>query len=113
MSLIFEHLFDDTTGFRIVTLPNEKLKRETVWVQVRVSTGPSTVKLVKIELVDPKTGEDVYPALQDALIQDKIKDIGRQCDDCKKYFLPTSPNQKVCVDCKGDTRKLEILEGDS
>lgn len=98
--LYFEKLFDDTTGIRIVSLPNEELKREEVVIQLRVSTGPNSVKVVKCPLTDPVTHEDVFPELVDALIQCKLRDIGKPCEDCEKYFLPTSPNQRVCKDCK-------------
>ena len=97
---IFERSFDDTTGIRIVTLPNEKLKREETVIQLRVSTGPSTVKLVKCALTDPKTHEDLYPLLEEAVLQRKLKEIGKQCEHCCKFFLPTSPNHKYCPECK-------------
>lgn len=100
MSAIYEQVFDDTTGIRIVTKPNEKLKKETLWFQLRVSTGPSTVKMIQFELVDKDSGVDLSEEFFDAVLQHKIKDIGRQCERCEKYFLPLSPNQKRCDKCR-------------
>ena len=99
MSEIFKHTFDDTTGIRIVTLPNEKLEREETVVQLRVSTGPQTVKMVKCALTDPKTQEDLYPLLEDAILQVYLKRVGEKCE-CGRYYLSTSPNQKQCLQCK-------------
>jgi hypothetical protein len=98
--VIFEHVFDDTTGIRIVTLPNEDIGREEVVLQMRVQTGPSTIKMVKCALTDPKTHEDLYPLLEEALLKNKMKEIGKQCEHCCEFFLPKSPNQKFCPDCK-------------
>jgi len=97
---IFERTFDDTTGIRIVTLPNEQLKREETVIQLRVSTGPTTVKLVKCALTDPKTHEDLYPLLEDAILQIYLKRVGDKCEKCERYYLSTSPNQKQCLQCK-------------
>ncbi len=109
MSVIFEHLFDDTTGMRIVTMPNEAIKREETVIQLRVQTGPQTVKMVKVALTDPKSGKDLFPLLEDALLKNKLKEIGKQCDHCCEFFLPTSPNQKHCQKCRdaGIGRKKE------
>lgn len=100
--VIFEHIFDDTTGIRIVTLPNENLGKEETVIQMRVSTGPGTVKMVKCALTDPKTGADLYPLLQDAVYKTKLKEIGKQCEHCCEFFLPSSPNQKYCPKCKDE-----------
>jgi len=102
MAEIFEHLFDDTTGIRIVTLPNEKLKREEVVIQLRVSVGPVTKKVVRCALTDPKTQEDLYPLLEDAILQVYFKRVGKKCEKCGRYYMPTSPNQAQCLQCKGD-----------
>jgi hypothetical protein len=98
--VIYEQVFDDTTGIRLVTLPNEKIKREEVVLQMRIQVAPNTVKMVKCALTDPKTGEDLFPLLEEALLKNKLREVGRKCDHCKEYFLPTSPNQKHCVTCK-------------
>lgn len=98
--VIYEHLFDDTTGIRIVTLPNEKLGREETVLQLRVQTGAQSVKMVKCALTDPETGKDLYPELEEAIHQRKLKEIGRQCDHCCNWYLPNSPNQKFCPECK-------------
>lgn len=101
MAVIFEHTFEDTTGIRIVTMPNEELKKETLRIMLRVKTAPNTVKMVKLELVDAgRELTDLQDDFFEAILQHKIKDIGRKCDKCEKYFLPTSPNQKICVRCK-------------
>ncbi len=99
MAVIFEYIFDDTTGFRVVTLPNEELGREETVIQLRVSTGPNTVKMVKFALTDPVTQKDLYPLFEDAMYKTKLKSIGRKCETCGEYFLPSSPNQKYCPDC--------------
>jgi hypothetical protein len=96
--LIYEKLFDDKTGIRIVTVPNETLKKEVVKIVLRISTGPNTVKVVSLEMVDGAV--DLSDELIDAFLQVRIKKIGRQCKKCEKYFLPTSPNQQVCTACK-------------
>ena len=98
--VIFEHVFDDQTGMRIVTLPNENLGREECVIQLRVHTGPQTIKMVKVALTDPKTHEDLYPLLEDALLQNKLKEVGKQCEHCCRFFLPTSPNHKFCSACR-------------
>jgi len=100
MAVIFEHVFDDTTGIRIVTMPNETLGREEVVIQMRVQTGPNTVKTVRCALTDTKKNEDLYPSFVEAILRDKLKEIGRQCEHCCEFFLPTSPNQKFCAKCK-------------
>ncbi len=100
MSVIFEHVFDDTTGIRLVTLPNETLGREETVLQLRVQTAPNTIKMIKCALTDPKTHEDIYPAFAEALLEAKMKEIGKQCDHCCKWFLHKAPNQKYCPDCK-------------
>jgi hypothetical protein len=96
--LIYEKLFDDKTGIRIVTVPDEALQKEVVKLILRVSTGPTTVKVVSLVMKDGE--KDLSDEFIDAFLQLKIKEIGRQCAKCEKYFLPTSPNQKVCTECK-------------
>ncbi|MHA2063279.1 MAG: hypothetical protein ACXABY_02740 [Candidatus Thorarchaeota archaeon] len=100
--VIYEHVVGEKTGFRLVTKPNEALKKETLWLQVRVYTSPTSTKLISFELVDD-VGElrDLQDEFFDAILQHKIKDIGRKCD-CGRYFLPTSPNHKKCDRCKED-----------
>jgi hypothetical protein len=105
--VIFEHLFDDTTGMRIVTMPNEAIKREETVIQLRVQTGPQSIKMVKVALTDPKTGEDLFPVLEEALLKNKLKEVGRQCDHCCEFYLPTSPNQKHCPNCKDMLKSKE------
>jgi hypothetical protein len=96
--LIYEKLFDDKTGIRIVTVPDEVLKKEVIKIILRVSTGPATVKVVSLMMKDGE--KDLSEDFIDAFLQLKIKEIGRQCTKCEKYFLPTSPNQKLCTVCK-------------
>lgn len=98
--VLFEHLFDDTTGIRLVTLPNETLEREEAVLQMRVQTGASTVKMVKCALTDPTTHEDLFPLLEEAILKNKLKEIGKQCEHCCEFYLPKSPNQKFCPACK-------------
>ena len=100
MAVIFEHVFDDTTGIRVVTLPNETLGREEAVLQLRVQTGANTIKMVKCALTDPVTHEDLFPAFEEAMLQNKLKEIGRQCDHCCEWFLHKAPNQKYCSACK-------------
>lgn len=102
MAVVFEHVFDGgETGIRLVTKPNEALKKETLWLQLRVFTGPQTTKLVQVELQED--GVDFQDEFFDAILQHKIKDIGKQCEKCERYFLPHSPNQKKCSKCKEDS----------
>jgi hypothetical protein len=105
--VIFEHVFDDTTGIRLVTLPNEELEREEVVLQMRVQTGAQTVKMVKCALTDPNTLEDLFPLLEEAILKNKLKEIGRQCEHCCEWYLPKSPNQKFCPECKDLDHKQE------
>jgi hypothetical protein len=99
VALIYEKLFDDETGMRIVTKPNESLRKETVHIILRVQTGPGTVKVVSFELVDKDKNECLEDEFFDALLQHKIKEVGRQCKKCERYFLPTSPNHQMCDKC--------------
>ena len=96
--VIFEQIFKDTTGIRIVTLPNESIEREETVVQLRIKTGPerNAVKLVKCALTDEKTGEDLYPLLEKAILQVYLKRVGEKCENCESYYMATSPNQRQC-----------------
>lgn len=96
----FEYAFADGTGIRIVDVSDETLKREVVEVQFRVSVQGQKPRLAKCPLFDKDLNIDLYPKLVDALLQEKIKEIGKQCEKCERYFLPSSPNQKQCLDCK-------------
>lgn len=108
MSVLFEHTFDDTTGIRLVTLPNEDLGREETVLQLRVQTGANTVKMVKCPLTDPKTHEDLFPAFEEALLKNKLKEIGKQCLHCCEWYLPNSPNAKYCPDCRKNGIKEDV-----
>lgn len=96
----FEHHFQDGTGVRIVDVPHEDLKREVVEIQFRVSVQGKPPRLAKCPLFDKDEGKDLFPEFLDNLLQLKIKEVGKQCDKCERYFLPSSPNQKLCLDCK-------------
>ena len=41
-----------------------------------------------------------------------LADFYKRCPTCKKQFLPNTPKDKYCGDCKGkpDRRKLKELE---
>lgn len=95
----FEHNFQDGTGIRIVTAPHEDIQREVVEIQFRVSGQGGKTRLAKCPLYDKDKKEDLFPALVDAMLQEKIKDIGKQCKKCKKYYLPAGPAQKICKEC--------------
>jgi hypothetical protein len=96
--LIYEKLFQNKQGIRIVTVPDETLKKEVIKITLRIQVGPTTVKPVSLTLVDGAA--DLSDEFLDAILQTKIKDIGRKCKKCEKYFLPTSPRQEVCPACK-------------
>lgn len=96
--LYYEHLFKDETGIRIVDMPNEALGREVPTIQLRVAVGKG-IKLVKCELYDHETGEDLFEELVEGLLKLKIKEIGKECENCGKAFLPNSPAQKFCPEC--------------
>lgn len=97
--LYFEYNFEDGTGVRIVTVPHEDIKREVVEIQFRVSVQGKKPRIAKCPLFDKDKKLDLFPVVVDALLQDKIKEIGKQCQKCEKYYLPISPAQKICKDC--------------
>ena len=98
--LYWEHNFADGTGVRIVSVPNEAAKKEVVEIQFRVSGQGAKPRLAKCPLYDRDEEKDLFPDLLDALLQQKIKEVGKQCEKCDRYYLPSSPNQKICMDCK-------------
>ena len=107
----FEYAFSDGTGIRIVDVPHPDLKREVVEVQFRVSVQGQKTRLAKCPLFDKDKKEDLFPQFLDTLLQIKIKEIGKQCPKCEKWFLPSSPNQKQCLDCK--PVKADVKKEDS
>ncbi|KKN19305.1 hypothetical protein LCGC14_0947040 [marine sediment metagenome] len=95
-----EHSFTDGTGIRIVDVPYPELKREVPTIQYRISRQGEKVRILKCMLFDKETGEDLFAELLENLLQVKLKEIGHQCEKCEKYFLPNSPAQRQCGDCK-------------
>jgi methionyl-tRNA synthetase len=98
--LLYEHLFKDETGFRIDTRPNEALGREVETLIIRAGNESGKVRVLKIELYDPDTKEFLFPALLKGLMQPFLKEHGKACERCEELYLPTSPSQKLCPECK-------------
>ena len=107
MAVHFEHNFADGTGIRIVDVPDETIKRQVVEIQFRVSAQGQKPRLAKCPLYDKDTQTDLFPELLDAILQSKIKEIGRKCEKCGENFLPSSPRQLQCFDCKDDKKETE------
>jgi methionyl-tRNA synthetase len=96
----FAHTFKDTTGFRLVDVPNETLEREVPQMQVRVANDKGKVRLVKFDLYDPDTGEYLFDRLLEGMMQPFLLEHGKRCEMCEMLYLQTSPSQKLCPDCR-------------
>jgi hypothetical protein len=95
----FEHNFQDGTGIRLADVPDESLKKEVPTFQFRISAQGMKSRVISCPLYDKDEELELFPLLVEGLLQEKIKEIGHQCIDCKRYYLPSSPNQKRCSDC--------------
>jgi len=95
----YEHKWKDGTALRIVDVPNKSLEREVPTIELRVSTGPKSFRKLSVPLYDYNTKEDLFEGLVDGLLQLKIKEIGKTCENCGLAFLPNSPAQKFCPAC--------------
>ncbi|MHA2022565.1 MAG: hypothetical protein ACTSWQ_02775 [Candidatus Thorarchaeota archaeon] len=96
----FEHTFKDGTGIRIVDVPDEDLNLEIPTIQFRISPDGQKVRILKAILYDSDTKEFLFDEMLDGLLQKRLKEEGKRCMKCGKYFLPHSPSQKQCVDCR-------------
>lgn len=95
----FEHIFKDGTAIRIVDIPDTSLEREVPTLELRVSTGPKSFRKLPVPLYDYDTKEDLFEELVEGLLKQKIKEIGKECENCAESFLPNSPAQKCCPAC--------------
>lgn len=102
MSVYFEHNFQDGTGIRIADVPDESIKKEVPTIQFRVSSQGMKKKVLSCPLYDKDEDRGLFDELCDRLLQAKIKEVGKQCEKCESYFLPSSPNQRICTDCRED-----------
>ena len=102
--IYFEHMNEDKTGIRVVDIPDEVLKLEVPTIQIRYhitnAEGQKKAKIISFQLYDPDTKEDLFDELLDGLMKRRIKEQGKDCENCGKGFIPHSPAQKFCDACK-------------
>ena len=96
----FEKVNQDGTACRIVTIPNEKVKKEVTTIQIRITQQGQKARIVSFPLED----ED-FRTLVNALYKVKLSEIGRPCEKCGGPFLPRSPSHKVCDKCRVEETK--------
>lgn len=99
----FEHQRKDGYALRILDIPYEDLKLELPTIQVRIPDLAGKNRIINFIVHDPdrKEGEPtLFDDLVEGLFQHKLKKMGTKCDKCEALFLPKSPAQRHCDDCK-------------